>query len=762
MNLEKILKYLVWTGLIAICFIPLVIIRDYFFPFIVPKTLFFRIIVEVIFLAYLGLAVIKKEYRPKLNLVSLLFGLYLAVVFISSIINDTFVFSFWSSNERSEGLLLLIHLFLFLIVASGFLRKFKDWLIIFEASFLASILLGFVALKQYVDPTWEFFGGMQRLSATIGNAGYVAGYLIFNIFFGLFLFFFRKNKYLHWYYILGILLQIFVVFNTLTRGGIIALFFSLTVFISYLAFVYFKQNKWIKNTSILAVILVIIFVGLVFLSQQADWVRNNRVLGRITDISFEDTTTKNRLMTWQSAWQGFKDKPILGYGYENFYIPFDKYFNPGIYRHAGSVTWFDRAHNIIFDRLITGGLIGLLLYLSLLILPLYYLWRYYKRIKDNNRYLIPVIFSLVIIGYFIQNLFIFEALVTYIPLFLVLAFLSLFTPSWQDKIFQSKNLYVVLLTIGIIVYLPVLFAFNIKPAQVNKGLVEAIIRTNIDGQHQEAYDRFVEVLDKNTSYNQEYRQHFTEFVIRAIALEELDSNWRVQAAMRAEQELEKQIAEKPQSVRNYLMFIRFLNKSYVFNVERLDRAIELIDEAIVLSPTRQALYTEAGYSYYNLGSYYKQQDNMEKAEESFDQSIANMQKAISLSEQVAEGYVNMISVLLFTGRSDQIDFYYDKYKEVNADNYKVEEWLKRLGSGAITAGEHQWAAVFYKDLTDYISSGLISDNPQYWINLAVAYAYMGEYEKAIAAAESIRKYGPEYDEQADLFIENIKEGYFEK
>ena len=74
--MEKTLKYIIWAGLAAVSLIPLLVKSNYYFPYIVPKTLAFRIIIEVIFLAYLGLAVIKKEYRPKLNLVLVLFFLF--------------------------------------------------------------------------------------------------------------------------------------------------------------------------------------------------------------------------------------------------------------------------------------------------------------------------------------------------------------------------------------------------------------------------------------------------------------------------------------------------------------------------------------------------------------------------------------------------------------------------------------------------------------------------------------------------------------
>ena len=759
MTIEKILKYAIWTGLIGICFIPLVVFKEYFFPFIVPKTLVFRIIAEIIFLAYLGLAVLKKEYRPRLNLVLVLFVLYLAVVYLSSALGDSFSNSFWSSNERSEGLLLLTHLLLFLFVASGFLRRIKDWLIVFEASFLSSIMVSLVALKQYLDPEWGFLGSMGRLASTIGNAGYVAGYLLFNIFFALLLFFYRKNKALRWYYILGIVLQIFVIVNTLTRGGIIALVLALMVFIGYLAFFYFKKHrayKLVKNSGLAIIVLVVIVTSLVFINKDTTWVQDNKVLSRIVRISASAPTAQNRLMTWNSAWQGFKERPILGYGYENFYQPFDKYFNPKIRRHAGSVVWFDRAHNIVFDRLITGGIIGLLLYLSLLFAPLYFLWRYYKKKNQEERYLIPVIFTLIVSGYFVQNLFIFEALVTYIPLFLVLAFLGQYCPAWWPNFTQSKKPYLVLLTIGVIILVPILYSVNIKPVTANKELVQAIIKSNMS-TYEEANDKYLEVIEMETAHNQEYKQHFAEFTAGLLSASGLDQNWRNQAISRGEEELEKQVEQTSHNVRVLLMTMRYYNKTFQININRLYKSLELFEEAKKLSPTRPSLYIEASFSQIYLAHYLEEQGDEEKANEYYDQAIANMQKSIDLNDQVTESYVNMIVILLNTGRIDQIQAHIDKMDELNLKFRNRQDFLGRMGSAAISSQTHQWTAYFYESLVK-----LSPNEPNYWINLALAYAHLGENEKAIEMAEEIRRLGEDYNAEADAFIQKIKEGYFKE
>jgi len=756
MNTEKILKYIIWVGLIGICFIPLLVRGSYYFPFIVPKTLAFRIIVEILFLAFLGLAVIKKEYRPKINLVLVLFFLYLITIFISSALAGTFQLSFWSNNERSEGLLLMAHLFLFLLILSNFLRRIKDWIVLFEFSFLSSLLVSFVALGQHLNWSWliESSGG-ARLASTLGNAGYVAGYLIFNIFFGLLLFFFRKNKYFRLYYILGILLQVFVVLNTLTRGGIIALSFSIFAFICYFVFYHSKSNKLIRNSGIVALLLMVIFSGFLFLNRQADWVQKNNVLEKIVSISPNAPTAQNRLMTWNSAYQGFKEKPILGYGYENFYQVFDKYFNPKIYRHAGSVIWFDRAHNMIFDRLITGGLIGLFLYLSLLFAPLYYLWRSFIKDKENKDYLMPMVFTLVMLAYFIQNLFIFEAIVTYIPLFIVLAFLSQFCPNYSEKLLQSKKPYLILLTISIIIFLPILFSVNIRLASANKGLIDGMIKTQ-KKETKEAYNKFIDVLEMNTPYNQEYRQHFAEFVTGSITSDLVDTNWQRQAALRIIQEFDRQIEEKPKSARNYLMFMRFLNKAYKFNIEWLNKSLDLGEKAIKLSPTRPQLYNEMAYTQIYLGKYYKSIGNVEKANQLLNESVINTEKALALNDNVVESYINVIMILFAVDRSDQVQFYLDKIDESGLDYYK-EDVLKRMVNSAIYARDYSWASKFNKKLTE-----LIPDKPNHWINLALSYAYLGEKEKAIETAEKVKSFGGEYAEQTEQFIQDILAGKFEK
>src|SRR3989344_3553367 len=86
-----------------------------------------------------------------------------------------------------------------------------------------------------------------------------------------------------------------------------------------------------------------------------NFVKNSPVLSRFASINVEETTTKSRFMIWNMAMQGLKERPILGWGQESFNYVFNKYYDPGMY---GQEQWFDRTHNIIFDWLIAGGILG--------------------------------------------------------------------------------------------------------------------------------------------------------------------------------------------------------------------------------------------------------------------------------------------------------------------------------------------------------------------------------------------------------------------
>ena len=108
-NLEKIVKY----NLLILVFIPLIVAFDFLYPYILPRSLFFRIIIEILFIITVILLFQNKLNKlPKSLLVytSLLFILILPLVSIFSIdVNESF---FGNLKEWKEVFIIFIYLFI--------------------------------------------------------------------------------------------------------------------------------------------------------------------------------------------------------------------------------------------------------------------------------------------------------------------------------------------------------------------------------------------------------------------------------------------------------------------------------------------------------------------------------------------------------------------------------------------------------------------------------------------------------------------------
>src|SRR3989344_7698429 len=110
-QLERVLLWIIRIGVVLILFTPLVVTQNLFFPFITGKHFFFRIIVEIIFGAWIALAAMAPQFRPAK--IPLLWALaaFLGALSLATIFGVDPYHSFWSNYERMEGLITHIHVF---------------------------------------------------------------------------------------------------------------------------------------------------------------------------------------------------------------------------------------------------------------------------------------------------------------------------------------------------------------------------------------------------------------------------------------------------------------------------------------------------------------------------------------------------------------------------------------------------------------------------------------------------------------------------
>lgn len=754
MFFEKQAKYFIWVLFGLIMLLPLYVNSNLFFPYISSKSLGFRVLVEVLLLVWLFYIFVSKNIKIKIDWLTIIFFLFLFFLFISSLFGVDFSFSFWSNIERSEGLLLWLHLFVFFFVLRNFIQTRKEWNILLDIFFFVAQFVALVGFLQYlgVDFINKIGGGDARVASTIGNAAYLAGYLVFATFFGLYLNFKKQHLLWKFYYLPLAALDVFVVLQTGTRGAFIALIMSFFLFVVYNIFA--SKNKKLK-TFFLSALVVLCFLGLfVYVNKDKPLIQNNSALHRITSISLSERTAQTRLMTWNSAWQGFKERPFLGYGQDNFQIVFNKYFNPEIYSHAGSQIWFDRAHNIFIDHLVNGGLIGFILYLIFIFLPL---WIFYKKnihqqTIDRN-ILAEQFLWLSVFAFVIQGLFVFEAMVTYLPLLVVLALFS--QENLNSKItIDSQKIILSFLLITLVSFPVAMYFFNIKELRANRLFIDSL-RLQATNINQALEDQF-KVIDMNSSGANEFRRRTAEWLDGLIVNQQITPYQATKYIEKLDQQLLARVEDKPYDVANDILLMRHYNYTYVLDPNRLYEVEKIGQIALEHSPTRPQIYSEIGYADAYLYKWMKDQKKEDQAKIYQAKAIENFDNAIALNNDVVESYVNMIMVLLTIDQPDKVQFYIDQMDVLNL-NYKKEDILNRMANSAIHAEYFQWSEYFFKQAVENFPG-----NPQNYINLALSYANLDDKENAIKTAEQIKKFGGEYTAQADGFIQKIKTGTFVK
>ncbi len=405
------------------------------FPFIVGKYSWFRTTVDLAFIFFLlGLmfqdqssAVIRKLRvlfrRPLVIAVSVFVGVFLLACLFG--INPAN--SFWSNFERGEGGIQLLHLWIFFMLLLALFEEERDWRQLFGWAVLGGILSGLYGLlaalgmSKVIGPLLGDAG--FRFSGSIGNPAYLAAFSIFMIFYVLYLLHdlypdrLKSAKALALYF-LGVAF-IVMFFAAATRGAFLGLVVAVLAGLFYFIYAHPSMRKWLFIT---VTVLVVLFGSLVYF-KDAPFMKS--IPGsRIFDISFSARTFEDRAIMWRIAWDGFKERPILGWGPENFIQVFDRHFNVDYFRPGeGFGAWFDRAHSVYFDYLVEAGFLGIASFLGIFIV---FFWQLLRSAASTLSGSAPSFARALLFGlsiaYLVQGLVLFDVLVIYINVFTFLAF----------------------------------------------------------------------------------------------------------------------------------------------------------------------------------------------------------------------------------------------------------------------------------------------------------------------------------------------------
>lgn len=613
-TLKSILPFVIMLAVIS----PFILINNLFFPFITGKTFYFRIIVEIATLLYIVLAVMDRNYRPKLSPIMIGTGIFMFVIGLATIFAVDPLKAFWSNYERMEGFVLFLHLTALLVVAGSVMKK-KDgwWVWFFNISLVMSVVIGIDAfISFYSDPGSQGY----RISGNLGNSSYLGVYSLIHIFICLF---FILKKIGHrtakaiaaqgsfvsiGFYSFVAIFNLIVLFNTGTRGSFVGLVLGVLVSALLIA-IFERQNKVLRKTGVVLVSVSIAFVAFLGLFKESSFIKSSDMLNRFAELVTLDVkgVLENqgnaRKMLWGMAWEGVKDRPVLGWGLDNFHYVFAEKYNPAMYAQE---QWFDRSHNVFMDWMVSAGILGLLSYLSLFALAIYMIWRISPQ---NMSFSLKAILIGGFVAYLGHNAFIFDNLSSYILFFAVLAFIhdSYINDKEEKHAIAAKGEHgahhkdgknnarvpqsVVAGTaiMATVLMIWVCYEVNMKPWSANAILLDGLRPQIVDAkgkamtQTAEAkFEKVKKAYEMRVMSNSEPLEQLAEKGSELLA-SDAPNEVKAEAFQYVDTAYNEQFLRTPKDPRPYYFFATLLIRSGLN-----EKAYEIIQKTLALSPKKQS------------------------------------------------------------------------------------------------------------------------------------------------------------------------------
>ena len=736
-NLVKFLRF----GIYLVALVPLIIFKDFIAPFHVGKVIIFRSLIEILGAGYLVLILKNRYYLPRIDKIFWALFCFVLAFSLTTLTSVLKYPSFWGTLERMGGLWTFWHYFLFFIILTSVLTKKEHWLKLLNLTIFVGVLSALYGFGQKTN--LEFFvgsGGRERIFGTIGNPALFAGYELFSVFLSLIMYFNPKNSQNRkTLYLFAFIITSISVLMTAVRGSVLGYGVGITLF----TFLWMRHKKsrigrLTFNTLIGSVILFVIFASLL---GGSTFVKNSRYLSRVTNLSINSITVQTRFWAWQAGFRGWKESPktiLLGWGPENFNIPFSKYFNPKFFSGLGSETLFDRAHNMFVEIMVTMGIIGLLAYVNIFATLLSSLRKF---LKNNDFAVYGIGLISAITAYIIHNSFIFDTSANLIVFFTIMGFTSYLASSQKEEVRVSHpivknkiliNIIAITMVISVVV---LIYKTNILQSKANYATTRAIVAgwaNDFNG----AMAKYKEALSYDVPGRYEYRHRFAQYLVGAGGPSVKEKVVR-DAYAYALTEIDKNIKENSIDYLPYLYGSRLniiLGKDDPESPYN-DKALSYSTKALKLSPTFIRTYYEIAQTHLNKKDYLK--------------AIEFFQKAVDLNPEtgLSNWYLGMAKIEI--GDMSGLENMQKALTTENPYSPSEQDYL-RLVSTYLNNKDFVHIASVYERLI-----AISPKNPQYYASLATAYANIGRIDDAVDMAHKTVQVDPSFESDARAFIKSL-------
>lgn len=395
-------KMAVWA-LYATALTPIVFSSGTIYPYVVPRSVFFRTWTAIAAVIAIYLLVIRRSgavsgvsgertpdagadvsgvsagrHRPLLrDPVLLVLGAFVAIQLVAALAGEAPTRSLFGDMERMGGVLAWVH-FLAFYFALRTLPTGRETMTFFRIVMVVTVVVTGIAILQSLGVTIGILPGTagRRAIGTLGNAGYLGIYGVLGI--GVAGLVWRRSAGF-W----RVAAQVAVAVNawalalTYTRAALAGLGAGLLVgLVAYGAMAGWRRRR----LAIAAVAGVALVLGI---GAWAVWGRTTGARGGgaadgggrgaiASGVALLEHGLGNRFSAWRAGARALADDPLTGLGGENFRLAFDWHFDPERY---GPLMHYTRAHNDLVESLVAAGIPGGLAWLALWGAAFYVLFR---------------------------------------------------------------------------------------------------------------------------------------------------------------------------------------------------------------------------------------------------------------------------------------------------------------------------------------------------------------------------------------------------
>ncbi len=715
--------------------------KEFLFPFVTTKAFFFRICIELALPFYVYFLVSDKKLRPNLrNPLSLAVLAFLAVNVASAFFGASVVRSFWGNFERMGGVFYLGHLaaLYFYVLAMGqmpgdYIRKFLKVMLLVAAVITLNGIFGWLNLPTLVaDPSLP-----ARVSSTLGNPIYLGSYLIIPLFLALFFTFQAKNKLDKAVYYFLALAFAWGIFLSNTRGALVGLIAG--AFICAIVYLALNPNKKIKQYGfiIFGILATLVFMMFIYSSKLPKSVE------RI--FTLKDSNTLARLIQWKIALSGYKDRPLLGTGPENYYVIANQYYRPELAQYDRS--WFDKPHNYILEILVTNGILGLISYLAILGFIITALYKGYKAEfygLEEFCLLLGALFS-----YQVQNLTVFDTVPASLMFYGFMGFAGYVWTISQTSlvevkakealpVFNIRPLAFSALGVTFLLMAYTIYATEIIPMQIAKNVNYGFAYASVDPAKAFEYFQVATSLPFNFDKT-ETASKFDEFAANyARSAGQKDQTRALAILDSASAFTQEALATQP----DYPILWQRMSGLYLFRSVQIGgkvvvdpRAEEAAQKAISLAPKREE-------GYLALAQIRALQGDNKTAKDLLAQAMENFPADAGVKVQLANMY-------RLEGQTEKA--------------VALMEQAVKQGYGFSSFGEIEWLSNYYVGLKEYdramdllvLGQKLEPNNLLVFIDLAKLYAVSGKNDLAKNLAENIMKFDASRAKEMQALINSL-------